>query len=91
MFESNSRNSLIGRSFVVGMILLSFYFLAFASFRSAGIVLVIDLIAVGTWRAFRHSEHQGWFAIRAKWLDLLTVFTFAGILLALIIVVPTPA
>ena len=72
------------------MILLSFYFLAFASFRSAGIVLVIDLLAVGTWRAFRHSEHHGWFAIRSKWLDLVTVFTFAGVLLALILLVPVP-
>lgn len=90
MLNSSNRNSVLGRSFVVGMILLSFYFLTFASFKSAGIVLVIDLVAVGTWRALRHSEHQGWFAIRAKWLDLVTVFGFAIALLTLILIVPTP-
>ncbi|MEY3407955.1 MAG: hypothetical protein RL038_1016, partial [Actinomycetota bacterium] len=54
MLKASNRNSVLGRSFVVGMILLSFYFLTFASFKSAGIVLVIDLVAVGTWRALRH-------------------------------------
>lgn len=90
MTENTSRNSMLGRTFVIGMILLSFYFLAFASFRNAGFILVADLIAIGSWRAFQPNSRKGWFAIRAKWVDLLTIFGFAAILLTLTLVVPNP-
>jgi hypothetical protein len=89
--EKTTRNSAIGRTFVVGMIFLSFYFLAFASFRIAAFVLVADLVAVGIWRAFQPDTRKGWYAIRRKWLDLVTIFTFAAVLLALTLIVPIPS
>ncbi len=89
--QKTSRNSAIGRSFVVGMIFLSFYFLAFASFRIAAFVLIADLVAVGIWRAFQSDARKGWFAIRSKWIDLATIFFFAAVLLALTLVVPIPS
>ncbi len=88
--QKTSRNSAIGRSFVVGMIFLSFYFLAFASFRIAAFVLIADLVAVGIWRAFQPDTRKGWYAIRSKWIDLATIFIFAAVLLALTLVVPIP-
>lgn len=91
MPEITNRKSVAGRTFVIGMIFLSFYFLAFASFRNAGFVLFGDLVAIGIWRAFQPAERKGWFVIRSKWLDLVTIFAFAAVLLVLTLVVPNPS
>lgn len=76
------RQVYLARTFVVGMVFASLWFLAFQDFRTAGLIIAADLALVLAWRAWQPAGAQGWYHIRRKWLDVATMaLLLAGVLL----------
>lgn len=84
------RHVYAARAFVVGMVFASLWFLAFQNFRTAALIIAADLGLVLVWRVWQPADAHGWYHIRRKWLDLLTMGLLLGGVLVFALWVPQP-
>lgn len=63
--------------------------LAIGNFRIAGLVIAAGLAVVFGWR-LRHPRGAGWYAVRARWIDLLVVLFLMVGTAAFALAVPQP-
>lgn len=73
----------------IGAALGAIGLLAVGNFRVAGLVIAAGLAVVFGWR-LRHPRGAGWYAIRARWIDLLVLLFLLVGTAAFALAVPQP-
>lgn len=71
-----------GRVLMVGGALTSIVLLAFQSFRTSALLVAAELLVLFLWRVQEPDGSGAWYAVRKKWIDLVTV---GGLLVGVIL------
>lgn len=88
-FSPKSDPHLVTHLATIGAALGAIFLLAVGSFRWAGLVIAAGLAVVFVWR-LRNPRGSGWYAIRARWIDLLVVLVLLVGTAAFALAVPQP-